>query len=107
MSDTEATCLRLDDQSQVDGASRHHAAPEDSPFVVCATSHKSTYPTTAQAFYWVVPQAVLGTEVEGGAATFGAAGGGFLALNLGDAVPPEGTKVACQFAPHRWVFRYP
>ncbi|MHC5537748.1 hypothetical protein ACYOEI_05890 [Singulisphaera rosea] len=107
MSYTEAARLRIDDQSQVDQATRSdQPAPEDSPFVVCVTSHKTTYPTTAQVFYWVVPQAVLGTETEGGAASFSNDGGGFFAANLGDSVPPEGTKVECQRVPHRWIFRY-
>ena len=66
-----------------------------------------TYPTTATAFYAVVPCDIDGGESEGAAATYVARTGSVaFALNLGNQIPPSGTTVVCHAVGGRWCFRY-
>ena len=82
------------------------SAGEGSLVVVGKTATKTTYPTSAGRFFWVIPQAVTGTETEGGAGTTTDEGDGFYALNLGGTIPPSGTVVVCIDVNYRMVFRY-
>jgi hypothetical protein len=78
-----------------------------SPSLVATTTHVTTYPTSAAAYYAVQVTAPGGNEVEGGAITLAAASGGkFFALNLGSSIPPEGTAVVIVQTNGRWTFRY-
>ena len=71
------------------------------------TATKTTYPTTAGAFYYCQAEGVLGAESEGSAGTTSGDTGSFLyALNLGTQIPPAGTLVVVSFVASRWVFRY-
>ena len=40
------------------------------------------------------------------AATIATDGNTFFALNLGTAIPPQGTPIVATFVGNRWVFRY-
>jgi hypothetical protein len=84
--------------------------------VVGITTAIKTYPTTAGVFYGIIPQVITGTSAEGDAGTFAsdlaapddpdAPPTAMVALNVGTAVPPAGTKVVCDGVGGRWVFRY-
>jgi hypothetical protein len=81
------------------------AFPAGAPCMLAQTTAISAYPTTAAAFYACTPVSVVGSEVEGGAGTIASRPGTFLALNLGTAIPPQGTQVVVTYV-GRWVFRY-
>ena len=100
--------IRMDDGASLDEITRDDqpSADHGSPCIVGVTTTVTTYPTTAQRFYAITVQAILGTETEGGAGTVTARSGRIYALNLGSSIPPNGTKVVCDFVPYRWVFRY-
>ena len=105
----ESTRLRDSYAGQSDDWSQSpHAPVPGAPAMCVRTAVKYTYPSTASSFYWCVPQTVLGTEVEGGAATLTAAssGIGVYALNLGTLVPPQGTPLVVTRVAYRWVFRF-
>ena len=53
----------------------------------------ASYPNVAAAFYGVETQTIGGAQVEGGAATIATDGNTYFALNLGSAIPPQGTPV--------------
>jgi hypothetical protein len=75
---------------------------------VCAiTTTVTTYPTAAAEFFACNPELVTGTETEGGAATFTVdASTVIYGLNVGTAIPPNGTKVILHAIGGRWAFRY-
>jgi len=75
--------------------------------MLAQTTVVGTYPTTASAFYAVVPCDIDGGEGEGAAATYVPRTGSVAyALNLGTQVPPNGTAVICHAVGGRWCFRY-
>lgn len=75
--------------------------------MLAQTTTVQTYPTTAAAFYAVVPCDLDGGESEGAAATYvPRAGSVSYALNLGTQIPPSGTTVVCHAVGGRWCFRY-
>ena len=74
--------------------------------LLASTTTLGSYPTSAQSYYACTPQAILGTEVEGGAGVLTPVGSTFFALNLGTTVPPVGTSVIATHVGSRWVFRY-
>jgi hypothetical protein len=75
--------------------------------MLAQTTTVKTYPTTAAAFYAVVPCDIDGSETEGAAATYVPRTGSVAyALNLGIQVPPSGTTVVCHAVGGRWCFRY-
>ena len=74
--------------------------------VLAQTTTLSSYPTLPQSFYACVPVALLGSEVEGGPATFAPGPEVFYALNVGSAVPLSGSLVLAVFVGNRWIFRY-
>lgn len=75
--------------------------------MLAQTTTVSTYPTTASAFYAVVPCDIDGGESEGTPATYVPRTGSVAyALNLGTQVPPTGTTVVCHAVGGRWCFRY-
>lgn len=78
------------------------------PCLVLRTATKTTYPTTAGAFYACHIVTVLGTETEGspGDLTVVSTTDWTFALNLGLAIPPSGTDVLATFVKSRWTFRY-
>jgi hypothetical protein len=75
---------------------------------LCAiTTVLTSYSTSAAVYYACNPALVTGTEAEGGAATFTVDTNTVIyALNVGTAVPPQGTKVIIQACNGRHVFRY-
>jgi hypothetical protein len=75
--------------------------------MLAQTTTVETYPTTAAAFYAVVPCDIDGSESEGTAVTYVPRTGAVAyAFNLGTQVPPSGTTVVCHAVGGRWCFRY-
>jgi hypothetical protein len=71
------------------------------------TTTVKAYPTTAAAFYAVLPCDIDGAETEGAAATYVPQSGAVAyALNLGTQIPPSGTTIVCHAVGGRWCFRY-
>ena len=103
----EAERLRIRDDAIAGGLSAApYLADPGTPCLVAQTTKVSTYPTSAQNFFACSPVVVLGAEVEGARATLTALSPIFYALNLGSAIPPQGTDVVASFVGNRWVFRY-
>jgi hypothetical protein len=99
--------LRVRDDAIVgDLSAAPYLADPGTPCLVAQTTKVNTYPTSAQSFFACSPVAVLGAEVEGGQATLTALLPVFFALNLGGAIPAQGTDVIASFVGNRWVFRY-
>ncbi len=83
------------------------SGPSPGASVLAATTAVSSYPTTAAAFYAANPLEIDAVEAEGQTATFTADTTQVLyLLNLGTAVPPQGTYVIASAVGGRWVFRY-
>src|SRR5262249_10561108 len=75
--------------------------------MLAQTTTVEAYPTTAAAFYAVVPCDIDGGEGEGAAATYVPRTGSVAyALNLGSSIPPQGPVIVCHSAGGRWCFRY-
>jgi hypothetical protein len=71
------------------------------------TTTVSSYPAVAAEFYACNPELLTGSEAEGAVPTFTADTATVVyALNLGTAIPPNGTKLVIHAAGGRWVFRY-
>jgi len=105
--DDEATRLRLRDADRDDAATRSALDPgAGSASLLARTKSLSKYPTAAARFFACTPLTVLGPEVEGGIGVVTAGEATFFALNLGSAVPPQGTAVVATFVDGRWVFRH-
>ena len=103
----EAKRLRIRDDVIADGLSvLSHTLDSGSPCLVVQTTKLLVYPVGAQQYFACQPVAVLGAEAEGGQAAFTPHASTFFALNLGGAVPPQGTNVIATFIGNRWVFRY-
>jgi hypothetical protein len=93
-------------QEALDSAAGH-APLHGSAAVLAMTTSVSSYPTTAAAFYAMLPQEIDGPETEGAAATYTASSSTpFYAWNAGTAIPPLGTPVVCHAVGGRWCFRY-
>lgn len=103
----EAKRLRVrDDAIAGDLSAAPYLTDPGTPCLVARTTRVSTYPTSAQSFFACTPVTVFGAETEGGAATLTSLAPVFFALNLGGALPPQGTNVIASFVGNRWVFRY-
>ena len=103
----EAKRLRNRDGTRADLARRLDLAPTaGSPCLAARTKVVRSYPTSPPAYYACESQMIVGPEVEGAAATITTNGDTFWALNLGTAVPPQGTPIVVTFVGSRWVFRY-
>jgi hypothetical protein len=75
--------------------------------MLAQTTTVKTYPTTAAAFYAVVPCDIDGGESEGASATYVPRTGSVAyALNLGTQIPVSGTMLVCHAVGGRWCFRY-
>lgn len=105
--DSEARRLRLADASSLEAASQSPTSGNSgAPSFVGKTTTVSSYPTAANKYFAIQPQAMTGTETEGATYTTASRSGTLYALNLGTVAPPAGTYVVCTYVPHRWVFRY-
>ena len=83
------------------------AEPHGSAALIVKTYTKTTYPTSAAAFYACSPQLITGNETEGGTPTFTTDGNTTIyGLNLGTSIPPSGTQVVLHSVGGRWCFRY-
>jgi hypothetical protein len=74
--------------------------------IVGKTATKETYPTTANAWYWIERVRLGGDEVEGGTVTMTSTGDGFYAYNVGSGIPPEGTAIDCNDTGDHYTFTY-
>jgi hypothetical protein len=84
-----------------------HTPLHGSAAVLAMTTSAGSYPTTAAAFYAMLPQEVDGPETEGSPASYTAGSStSFYAWNAGTVVPPSGTPVVCHAVGGRWCFRY-
>jgi hypothetical protein len=78
---------------------------EARPALVAQTTHVAVaYPATPGVYYACVISTPGGVEAEGVTGTVSADGGTVYALNIGTAVPPEGTAVVLEFVGGRWAF---
>jgi hypothetical protein len=98
--DRLATSTSALDRVAVDG-------PYGSAAMCVITTTVTTYPTVAAAFYACNPTLLTGAETEGAVPTFtDDANTVVYALNVGTAIPPNGTRVVIHAAGGRWEFRY-
>jgi hypothetical protein len=74
--------------------------------IVGRTATKETYPTTANAWYWIERVRLGGDEVEGGAIVVTTVEDGFFAYNLGSGIPPVGSLVICNDSGEHYTFTY-
>jgi hypothetical protein len=78
--------------------------------ILAVTYQYLAYPNVPNVFYAVHLTEVDGTETEGGAATYVQPTAlrvwPIYALNLGTAVPPQGTEVICSYVGGRLCFRF-
>jgi hypothetical protein len=71
------------------------------------TTTVSSYPASAAEFYACNPELLTGSETEGAVPAFTADSATVIyAINLGTAIPPNGTKLVVHAAGGRWCFRY-
>jgi hypothetical protein len=83
------------------------ADPYGAASMVVITTTVSSYPTASVAFYACNPELLTGSETEGSTPTFTADTSTVVyALNVGSAIPPNGTKVVIHAGSGRWAFRY-
>jgi hypothetical protein len=100
----------LRDRQQAANAAAQRAAPlaeDGSIALLVQTRSVSGYPTTANAFFACAPVRIDGPESEGAAAVFVADfSRTYFVYNLGNQVPPIGTRLIAQSGAGRWTFRY-
>jgi hypothetical protein len=71
------------------------------------TTTITTYPTAAVRFYACHPEIITGSELEGATPSFSADTATVVyALNIGTAIPANGTILVVHAAGGRWCFRY-
>ena len=98
------------ERQQAASAALDRSAGQD-PYASAAmcviTTTVETYPVVAARFYACNPELLTGAETEGAAATFTADTNTIVyAVNLGTAIPPNGTKLVIHAVGGRWTFRY-
>lgn len=72
--------------------------------LVGRTTAVDTYPTVARAYYAMQPVRITGRIGEGIVPTLTAGGSVFYAMNVGTAIPDEGTDLVVSMAGGRFVF---
>jgi hypothetical protein len=80
--------------------------PDGARSLLVQTTTKTTYPTTAGAYYAVKAVDVDGAETEGATPTFTVQTDIFYALNVGSAVPPSGTNILAECIGGMWLIRF-
>ena len=81
--------------------------PYGSAAMCVVTTTVTAYPTSAPEFYACNPELLTSSEAEGATPTFTADTATVIyALNLGTAIPPNGTKLVIHAVGGRWAFRY-
>ena len=79
--------------------------PYGSAAMCVITTTVTTYPVSAAEFYACNPELLTGSEAEGATPTFTADIATIIyALNLGTAIPPNGTKLVIHGTGGRWCF---
>ena len=105
---SESVKLRLEDDELADEQTRRpQVVSQCCPCLIVETATQTTYPTTAGRFFHCKIVSVLGTETEGGNATYDVSTNTVKVYHLGATIPPVGTKLLAFFVPYRWVARYP
>lgn len=104
----EARTLRRRHDELTEDAERHFGHGDGgSVSLLVQTATKTTYPTSAGAYYYCEAVTATGTESEGSSGTLTADSSSTLyVFNVGSAVPPVGTNLVATFEDYRWVFRY-
>jgi hypothetical protein len=80
--------------------------PDGARSILVTTTVAVTYPTAAGVFYACYRTDVTGSETEGSTPTFSQQNQIFYVLNLGTAVPPQGTPRLAENEGGIWVMRY-
>jgi hypothetical protein len=94
---SEARVIRDRHQAAEDQINRLPFAPPDGArSLLVTTTTYATYPTTAGVFYAVLTTDVTGPETEGSSPTFSTQSQLWYCLNLGTAVPPDGTVILAE-----------
>ena len=106
MSHAETELIRIRQEEETQALAQGAPCEPGSTSWVGKTVTVTTYPTSASAFYAVQREAVSGSEVEGGAATVGNAGGIDLVYNIGASIPAVNTLVLVTSVPNRLVMQY-
>lgn len=106
--DMDARQLRIDLEAlREEVAHALHPVVTMPEHTVCKTATQTTYPTTANAYYYCDECRVGGDETEGGAGTVTALTGRHLtAYNIGSAIPPVGTSIIVHAKDGRFTFNY-
>ena len=82
-------------------------APHGNAALLCITTTVATYPTVAARVYALFPQDIDGAETEGAACTYTSSSAtAMYGVNLGTAIPPNGTRVIVDAIGGRWCFRF-
>jgi hypothetical protein len=103
--ETELIRIRMDE----DANARHDRPSTESggvAFVGKTKSDGNPYPTSANAFFPVESQGVLGTESAGSAGVLTGNGDTIYVYNIGSTKPPIGTTVLCEPTQYRTVMNY-
>jgi hypothetical protein len=79
---------------------------ETAPTLLAKTTTDGSYPTTPGVFFRLEIVKALGSENDAGPVTYTGTGQYIYATHVGQAVPPIGTVVLCQFVPDRYVFEF-
>lgn len=105
---TDARLLRDRQASALAATSRlASSAEEGSAAILVQTRAVDRYPTAPGAFYACSPVSIDGAETEGAAAAFLIDASRLLFVyNLGNAVPPVGSRLIAHSCGGRWVFRF-
>jgi len=83
------------------------SAEEGSAAILVQTRAETRYPTTPGAFYACSPVSIDGPETEGAAAAVLTDASRLLFVyNLGNAIPPVGSKLVAHSCGGRWVVRF-
>jgi hypothetical protein len=103
----EARTLRSRHAAMVRAMDRPASEPPDgNPAMVVVTIEEGTYPTSAGEYYACQQVTPGGAEAEGSTPTFATLAGTLYALNLGTAIPPEGTRLVVASIDGRWAFHF-
>jgi hypothetical protein len=100
--------MRERQAAAADALDRASGAESTGSAALCViTTTVTSYPTSAGVFYACNPELIYGNETEGATPAFSADGSTVVyALNLGTAIPPNGTILVIHSVGGRWVFRF-
>jgi hypothetical protein len=103
--ESELIRIRMDETSNA-RIDRPSTESGGSAFVGKTKSDGNPYPTSANAFFPVESQGVLGTESAGSPGVLSGNGDTIYVFNIGSTKPPIGTTVLCEPVGNRTVMNY-